>query len=321
MQLYKAIIRPKTAFSSTIQGDTLFGYMCWEYLNAFGEAKLTTLLAQYAQNPPFVVSDAVPSGHIHRPTIPLSFMADINGENRKKLKKSNYIPLSTLEKPLNQWGDDLTQRDTTKSFTRMHNSINRQTASTTGDGFDPYAQKLLYYGTGVKNTEKPQNTTLDIYICIDTALIDAHTVQSLLSAVGTMGYGASKTRGLGKFDIDSFAEYAFATHPDSNAYLTLASHYPEQNTYTNQTYYKTITKFGKHGDVGALHKNHHKSPVLGCATGAIMTPKTMDISRLYIGMGMGGNGQLSAAIPETVHQAYTPIVPIYHTIKTGETKS
>ena len=307
MKLYKATIRPITAFSSPIQGDTLFGYMCWEYLNAFGEDELNTLLSDYytppqgidwETRPPFVVSDALPSGFLPRPNVPLSLLTNTDSvDNIKALKKSRHVPRSVLCEPLNQWGDEITDILQDYHYTHSYSTVNRKTSLIMGN----YNQKLIQY---------PDKTHFDIYFCIDTGLINVWTVEYLLSVVGTMGYGALKSRGLGKFTLESFEEDKFDYNTSSNAYLTLACHYPEPDTYTDNSYYKTTSKFGKHGDVGALSKQAYKSPVLLCTTGAVMTPEKMDKDRLYIGMGLGGNGELSGSIAKTVHQAYAPVVPI-----------
>lgn len=75
------------------------------------------------------------------------------------------------------------------------------------------------------------------------------------------------------------------------------------------------TRFGRHGDIAAISGQPSKTPLLLADTGAVLTPAQFD-DRLFTGAGLGGDGSLSNALPETVrqgtvHQGYAPVVTIY----------
>jgi CRISPR-associated protein Csm4 len=55
--------------------------------------------------------------------------------------------------------------------------------------------------------------------------------------------------------------------------------------------------------------NPFKAPVVFAATGAVLSPQTFS-DALFIGKGLGGNGQLSKSLPSTVTQGYAPVVGI-----------
>lgn len=327
MPLYRATITPETPFKSLIKGDTLFGYMCWEYKNAFGESALLNILQNYHITPPFVmsdavpvvISDAVPVGYIPRPQMPLHMLGITAKDEKIKLKKKiAYMPDSVLKHPVKDWFTDIS--DTTTHITpdtRTHNSINRQTHTTgtadDGGQFAPYDQDLIYlHGDGDGDI---CHKNWYIYIAIpDTSVISLDTVKGLLTTIGFIGYGASKTRGLGKFRVPKCKETQFTL--TGNAFLTLAPHKPNPDYGVfEKCFYKPFTRFGKVGDVGVFAGNPFKSPILMADVGAVITPKTYMANTLYIGSGVGGmdkdgKGYLSATIPHMVHQGYSPIIPI-----------
>jgi hypothetical protein len=53
-----------------------------------------------------------------------------------------------------------------------------------------------------------------------------------------------------------------------------------------------------------------KPPVLLADTGAMFTVSAQARGRQFLGRGLGGKTLLSRQIPETVHQAYAPVLPI-----------
>jgi CRISPR-associated protein Csm4 len=108
--------------------------------------------------------------------------------------------------------------------------------------------------------------------------------------------------------------FAWPRPTDANAYLTLAPCAPQgQGFDPERSFYQTFTRFGRHGDIGVHLGNPFKTPVLLAQTGAVFSPCPAGEGpgvRAFIGQGLGGNGLLSKAIQETVHQGYAPVVGI-----------
>ena len=77
-----------------------------------------------------------------------------------------------------------------------------------------------------------------------------------------------------------------------------------------QSYWRVLTRFGRHGNAHALAGNPFKTPVLMAATGAVLVPAGEFTARPFVGQGLGGAGKLSRAEPATVQQGYAPSVPI-----------
>ena len=63
MQRLLITIEPRSGFVSPLKGGQLFGQLAWTIAEAFGSARLTSLLDGYVDGRPFLVlSDAMPSG-------------------------------------------------------------------------------------------------------------------------------------------------------------------------------------------------------------------------------------------------------------------
>ena len=191
---------------------------------------------------------------------------------------------------------------------QTHNTINRLTNTTGTDEFAPFSSIVQHYAI---------NQHLDIWLIINTEKTDASTIKNLLEYIGAIGFGRDASSGLGKFDITQFAPHHFTVSQQANAWMTLAPCAPQGLNFDSQnSYWRTHTHFGRHGNVYALTGKPFKSPLLLAATAAVFSPtsgKTDD--RLWIGQGLGGNGSLSKTEANTVHQGYAPVVPFRLEIK------
>ena len=303
MKRYRITIELKSAFGTSLKGDTLFGQLCWALLNRYGEDRLQELLDTYPAEPFLVCSDGFPSEYLPRPSLPVSYFEIPDSEDRKIVKKKHWIHLDELSKPISQWlanaksDSDLIGNDNQRA--QSHNTINRLTG-TTGEGmFAPYSQTQTWYRINAK---------FDIYLLLDEARLPLSDVKTLFSDIGAFGYGRDASIGLGKFECIDYAEWDFPATEKANACLTLAPCAPQGlGLDGKRSYYNVFTRFGRHGDVG-VHRQHgpFKAPVLLADTAAVFSP--MPAGQTYVGQGMNG---ISRAIPTTVHQGYAPYVPIY----------
>lgn len=311
-------LTPLTAFGTPLLGDTLFGQLCWQIRHQLGETRLRQLLTGYTEGQPFaVISDALPAGYLPRPTLPLSLFATVPNADRKQLKKRQWLPLSQIGQPLSQWLavcqseseilKTLAQQQDSPLDTlslqhpQPHNSINRLTGTTgQGEGFSPYTVLQRWYA--------PQ-LPLSCYLLFDAAQITVSELLSALTAIGDSGFGRDASIGLGKFQLEVTAE-SWPKQANANACLTLAPCAP-QGLSMNSTYsfYQTFTRFGRHGDQAVFSGRPFKTPLLLARAGAILMPKHLP-DQNFIGQGLGGAGQLSKAIAETVHQGYAPWIPV-----------
>lgn len=305
MPRYRLTIEPLTGFATPLKGDTLFGQLCWRLRHQHGNNALNAYLEGYTTGQPFlVVSDAMPHGYWPRPTLPAHLMGfDMSrADERKAAKRLVWMPEAATGQPLSQWHNALLATAATGATRRTqeqsHNTLNRLTGATGTGAFAPYSRTLEQFAAG---------TQLDIYAVIDTRL-SADTLAAVMEQCGQIGFGKEASTGLGKFrlvDCVALPSPSLSTH-----WLTLGPSVPASSDYDAvRCFYSVTTRFGKHGDAAVLSGQPFKNPVVMAQTGALLTlhaPVALDIA----GIGLGGQGELSRALPETVHQGYAPVVPI-----------
>ncbi|RAU17613.1 CRISPR-associated protein Csm4 [Nitrincola tibetensis] len=315
--MYKIRIQPQTAFATSLRGDTLFGQACWHIVESAGEEALTDLLEGYLDNRPFMVlSDAFPADFLPRPTLPLALLGfDLSDPTQRKLVKSKrWLDSIALHQPLHTWSEFLStesdiaerllgQRDAAlwKEEIRNHNSLNRLT-NTTGKGehgFAPFERAYTWY--------HPQ-LVLDLYACVDERLnLDA--LRAIITAIGQSGYGKEASSGAGKFTLLDITEYIPPKPQGANAWITLAPSAPQGLDWISSAcFYNVHVRFGRHGS-SALSQGATpwKNPLLLADAAALLTPQAFDAEALWVGQGLTN---LSHVIRQSVHQGYSPVVPI-----------
>ena len=318
-------VTPQSPFGTPLAGDTLFGQLCWVLLYQQGEERLEALLEGYTRGQPFaVISDAFPTGYVPRPTVPVSLLATANDvRDRKALKAKQWLPLDAVRQPSSHWLASLAadpagsvaekpanaksereKRRFVQTQLQMHNQIDRRTG-TTGEGeegFAPFASNQWWYA---------EDATLDIHVCYDPERIEADVLVEALRTIGQTGYGADASIGLGRFRLQAQERSPLTPSEHANAWLTLAPCVPQKQGFVPEaSWYQVCTRFGRHGNIGALNPNPFKNPVLMARSGAVFAPDAF-APRPFVGCGLGqDNMRLSYAIPNTVHQGYAPVIGV-----------
>ncbi len=295
----------RSPLGTPLAGDTLFGQLCHATCEASGSAELTRLLDGYtAGHPWLIVSDGFPLAFLPRPTLPP--LAKTPPEERKAAKGRRWIPLATAAKPLMQLlaaaVDDEAAYGKGSVPVRAnahHNTLHRLTGTTGTGEFAPYAMPQTFHIAGQK---------IDLWCVLDETRCTAATLREHLAAIGATGFGRDASIGLGKFDVVDI-EAAIAPAPThASAYWTLAPCAPQgQDFDSDRSYWRVLTRFGRHGGALALSANPFKNPVLLAAAGAIFVPHDGFVPRLFVGHGLSG---VSRAEPATVHQGYAPVLPL-----------
>ncbi|MEA3411111.1 MAG: CRISPR-associated protein Csm7 [Pseudomonadota bacterium] len=306
-------LTPLSAFGTPLKGDTIFGQLCWAIRNRLGEDELTQLLGGYTEGRPFaVVSDAFPAAHVPMPTLPSRWFREVEGEDRKAVKKRCWLPLAAIGAPLSEWlrraRTPLQVSDVEKAgkfienHPQAHNTIHRLTGTTGQGQFAPYTVEQAWYRSA---------GALDCHIVLDESRLEKASLRQCMADIGAVGFGRDASIGLGKFSVDDLEAGGPVGQPEANASLTLAPCAPGgQGFDPRRSFYPLFTRFGRHGDI-AVHQTGRpfKNPVLLAGTGAVFAGRPPDAG--FVGQGLGGNGRLSKAIPGTVQQGYAPIVAIH----------
>ena len=306
---YRATLALATPLGTPLAGDTLFGQCCWALREAQGEAELTRRLDGYTQGQPWlIVSDGFPAGHLPKPTLPQHFEPQRDPSARKDAKKKRWIPAihagAALPALLASAVDDAAAYGKAPLATAQpHNTLNRLTGTTGEGAFTPYTMPQTFHAPGQR---------IDVYLVLDEAHLSAEEAGHLLIAIGTAGFGRDASIGLGKFSLEALQPVSIAAPSNANAYWTLAPCAPQGHGFDGaRSYWRALTRFGRHGNTHALAGNPFKTPVLMAATGAVFAPAGAFAACLFIGQGLGSDGSLSKAEPATVHQGYAPALPIY----------
>ncbi|MFN3884807.1 MAG: type III-A CRISPR-associated RAMP protein Csm4 [Rhodocyclaceae bacterium] len=308
MLTYTARITPLSAFGTLPKGDTLFGQLCWALRNRHGEAWLAGLLDGYTAGRPFaVVSDALPAGYLPRPSLPGHWFAPLSDGDRKAVKKRVWLPVEHFDEPVADWlrhcrAEAELPGGAPHSHPHPHNAIDRR-SGTTGKNFAPYTLTRLWYAA---------QTELEIHIVLDDTRLTVADLEQALRDIGALGLGRDAGIGLGRFRVDAFGPAELPSQKGANAWLTLAPCAPQRLGWdAEHCFYKVFTRFGRHGDIGVHQGNPFKTPVLLADTGAVLTPRPETaIGAPFTGQGLGGDGSLSKAMAQTVHQGYAPVLGI-----------
>ena len=327
MASYRLSLQMLSAFGTPLAGDTLFGQVCWTLRDLYGENRLKALLDGYLeQNPFLVISDAFPTGYVPLPTLPSAYWATTSLVERKALKKKQWFPTAQLPVTLTYWQSlacsdaeilDLTLRPAgvidrrcgagstnqvmSINASQPHNTINRMTGTTGKDGFAPYTVDQLWYHPDVRH---------DLYVVLDESRLSLEELSAALAYIGTTGYGRDASIGLGKFRLaTSPIRINGASTAGDNAWLTLGAVAPQGQGFCSQnSFYQTMTRFGRHGSSAALSGQPFKRPVLLARAGAVFSSLApFDPAIAFIGQGIGGISHVQA---DAVQQGYAPVMPI-----------
>ncbi len=228
MRLYQLDFAPLSPFTSQISSYTLFGAICWGYKLLFGENSLISLLDQFHQSPPFLISSVLLKDE-NTIYFPCPQMIDNFDEPKneleykfqKQLKKLGWIPKDALIEFLN--GKITSKKDLGKylrnrnyvieeikdnkshisiklpkieKINRVRNSINRLTWTTTGG-------ELI-------NTLCYHYPEFSIFLLVYDEKFDIEIIKKIFELVSicgdkSVGYGRVKLKNI--FENEEFNKY------------------------------------------------------------------------------------------------------------------
>ena len=317
MEFYEITIRPDSGFGTSMKGDTLFGHFCWQAAHDPDILKtdLAKVIGQYAHQPFAVFSSAIPKGVVpgashcfKRPDIPLDwFLTSERLSKKEKIQAARELKSKKWLKGRTDMILDVTRENLVADadFTHnglaatgvcAHNTINRMTGTTGQGRFAPFEMSVSWFYPGVH---------LSFFILMDPEFIDQENLIKGLSRIGKFGFGRDASSGMGRFTIIDTRLLPLPDLAAGDGLYTLAPCLPEKGRF-DQTFFNPFVRFGKHGGMLAGARQPFKNPVIMADEGAVCIPaKGIDLP--YIGCAVTC---VSKAMPETVVQAYTPVLPI-----------
>lgn len=328
MKVYEVCIKPTSDFATPLQGDCLFGHICWQLAHdseLVGE--IDDILSDYDRVPFCIVSDPVMRFNVNgeikyifpkafAPTGSKEITAMTSFDERKKeydrrksAKKAKWMLVSLNKKislnnfaTLTDIAKELNLEDDLKPFVeyrQSHNSIDRITGTTgTGGAFAPFTTNGIAWSP---------NLEMAIFIGIRDD-IPRKGIKTALERIGNFGYGADATSGKGRFEVLSMEEIKLTALGDvnGNALYSLSAVVPEKDAY-KKVYFEPFIRTGKHGDAKATSEHPFKQPVLKAATGAVLIPNDIGmVKQTYVGMAVKN----VSLFEETVEQGYALVIPM-----------
>lgn len=281
MTLCRFTLNPQSPWSGRLRSDTLYGLILWHVAEWEGDEACAKLIAAFETNdPPFLLSSAMPADHLPMPVLPpirRQRMRDLASKNAnsdkelalfellqklKKFRKQQWLPLSAWQKHKDDLsaltlfnGGDFGAETKIRSRTAFepHVSINRQTG-TAMEG-QLFFRRLRYFDP---------DTRLHLY----ASARDPDWLARYLGRIGEFGFGRDASSGNGQFTIErdtAFQAGSFAVK-DANASLLLsACAAPRMEDVAG--FYRLEVKRGK---TGPCHANPFKKPFLMLQEGSIL---------------------------------------------------
>ncbi len=331
MKVFEFCLKPVSDFATELQGDCLFGQICWQLAQDSTLAgKISELLADYDTSPFCVVADPCmvfeKDGRreylLKTPFVQLPEKKIASGDYEqqkrqyaeRKLKKRfkwTIVSMADRLEPMSECnlvdGSLVRSRynladdwEMIKTVRQTHNSIDRITGTTgTGAAFAPYTSNLFSWYPETK-------------FSLFAGIRDGVSVDGIFEAlrrIGLTGYGADASSGKGRFELVgkpseiNLNEFG-SKQPDS--ICVLSSVVPEDGMY-EKICFEPFVRFGRHGNKLATSSTPFKQPVLKASTGAVLTPaKNRWPARQFIGRAVRGISHYK----ETVDQGYALFIPV-----------
>jgi CRISPR-associated protein Csm4 len=266
MMLYRLKLRPRSAWRTPWQADTLAGLLCVVCARVHGPDFLGTRIVEpmLASQPPFVLSDACPGDLLPVPR--LINLHKWSGDHYKKIKRARWVTRDVFDQLRRGEQRDLagllpsfhSHKDVFLTDVTRHTTISRLT-DTTGEaesGLGLFSLEDIYLRTHgapiAVNASLDGTEYLSLYFRAATTE-DHGLLIELLKALTETGFGADVGTGRGQFailgdsepvpDLDSFPE-------DANGVICLSTFQPGPKDPTNGLW-SAFPKFGKLGpDLG-----------------------------------------------------------------------
>jgi len=279
-QLYRLRLRPRGAWRTPWQADTLIGSLCWQCVRLEGEEVLRTELIEpmLAGSPPFVLSDAFPGDFL---PIPLSLrLIDWPLEERKTVNKAGWLRFETFRRACNgaelELSDLITDSPIVQSD-QTRNTLDRLSDTTGEEGSLFTLPEYRLIPTGLRDIGVDW---ISIYLRVRPGARDL--LLDLFEELANVGFGADVSVGKGAFEFYSgFPELEPVELDtqnnrtvDTKSVVVLSTFQPGRNDPT-EGLWETFVKFGKLGP-GLTERRVDKHPLLLMRPGAVISGMPMN---------------------------------------------
>ncbi len=288
MSTWRLRLRPRSPWATPWRADSLFGAICWRWLELFPrsfEAMIDEFLE--SSKPPFVLSDAF-SGDL----FPLpSHIAPIIS---KKPRLPIYISAETFQKVIEGETSAVPVVENVIAVTtRIQTAIDREMgAGAEGQLFETEAQYLT----------TPDNT-LTVYIRSERYMDE---ITACFRALAWTGFGKKSSTGLGQFEVSGPPEtcdWLEGIHGGADAWVALSHFVPAPGDPTDGRWRTHVTYPKFHGNAAV---NVFKGSILMLTPGSIFRTRG-EPPRLWYGSMIPVP---RPEMPKAIHYALSFAVPV-----------
>ena len=314
MQLFRLRFLPRSSWRTPWEADTIFGLLCWACARKDGDSRLRQEIIDpsLAGEPPFVVSDAFPTGWMPAPVVLrdsgyLEHYKKLAPTLIKRVRKARWLSedgFAGFQRGEVPPAADFATHEPIKGFGEINNQISRET-NTTSSGRGPFVSESWTLSDG--NQEKGMS------IYVRTTAGYTGRFNDLFRELSLSGFGADVSVGKGEFEVSSELEpYPRLDQVDGpNASIVLSTFQPSRNDPT-EGLWESIVKYGKLGSDFGLD-NVFKRPMILFRPGALLVSR-----RDWFGRALGMSEFLEPSVVahlesqqiRVMHPAFGLAVPV-----------
>lgn len=324
-------ILPESPLSTPLTADTLWGHICWYIRESRGESALKEFIHRFQSDPPFLLSDAFPFEFIPFPLIPITNrveseiikaqLPDSTADKRKKLflfnklkklKKARFIPYQRLSKIAQEFDilklfnellatEEIEKPPKSYTIIEPHVSIDRLTLT---------AKEGQLFFTSSEVYEKSDSPSQWIIALIRD--FDESELFRYLKEIGNIGYGADRSVGRGRFEVEAPKPLAPQPLREANLGIALSHFVPAQNDPISG-YWNLSTKFGRVGGIFSIKHplsdipfTPFKRPLIMLTPGSVFRITYNFAEKPFWGRLVSNIHRIA----EVVHFGYAPIFPL-----------
>ncbi|KXL48369.1 MAG: hypothetical protein FE78DRAFT_29169 [Acidomyces sp. 'richmondensis'] len=238
------------------------GHLAWAYRDCYGDRAMDAWLAQFIEgHPPFVVSDAWPSGTLPRPVGFPARARHASGHDkvaiitafhqRKQFKRQRLIAAVDFWRFVagETMGEDFHRLDEPQNINTLHTGVNRQTGGALEGSF--FAREGQW-----------QPDSVQIYVWTQ----DRALTELLARVVTYQGIGGEISRGYGQVEWGGWEPWTMPPVAHPTAEIWLGHGVPAPNDPPGLAY-RLHTKYGRVW--GAQYASPWKAPILQVQPGAV----------------------------------------------------
>jgi len=305
MKTFQIKLSPTSFFHGYPASDTLFGAFCWGIKRIYDEKMLLTMLADFQNNPKFILSSSFPyvesKDDIHIPFYPKpmikglsAFDIDAMAKGKKakveiitcykKFKKAEYITSSLFERFLKGATEKMLFEEFHKGNLEMHRNLLVE------NGYKNIFDTLLFKNEIVqKNSvdritmstgEEGQTFYQEEYFTRDNFKLhffiktdDIEFLKPVFRYLEDKGIGGNRSTGKGKFRIEIHNDNVSLSGSNSERFITLSRYIPDEteiNIKSDAMFYEIFPYRSKFDSEEFREKENWKSRVMYLKEGSVL---------------------------------------------------